>query len=180
MSIARIAHRFATAILDSMPEGPDREVFLNDLADVRSSVLGSRELLLFFQSPVISEKLKMGTVDALFADRVQSPALAVIRFLVEKGREEYIMEIIDTVFTLHRDREGILSTSIHSAVDLGEDQRSALHDKLEQLSGKRIEVQYDVDAALLGGLIVRMDDMVYDGSVRHTLQRLRDHLVRGA
>lgn len=180
MSIARIAHRFATAILDNSPEGPDRETFLKDLADVRSSVLGSRELLLFFESPVIPGKLKLSTVDALFADRVQAPALAVVRFLVEKEREEYIIEIIDTVFALHRDREGILSTSIHSAVGLGEDQRSALHDKLERISGKRIEVRYDVDAALLGGLVVRMDDTVYDGSVRHNLQRLREHLVRGA
>lgn len=86
MSIVRIAKRFAPAILDAMPEGSDREVFFRDLADVQSSIRQSRDLLLFFQSPVISQKRKLEAIDALFAERVGSYVLNVLRFLFERER----------------------------------------------------------------------------------------------
>ena len=53
MSIARIAHRFAAAILDAAPADAERMSFLDDLADVRSSIRQSRDLRMFFESPVI-------------------------------------------------------------------------------------------------------------------------------
>lgn len=180
MSIVRIAKRFAPAILDAMPEGSDREVFFRDLADVQSSIRQSRDLLLFFQSPVISQKRKLEAIDALFAERVGSYVLNVLRFLVEREREEFVLEIIDAVFELRREREGILVTSVHSAVDLSDGQRAALQSALERASGKRVETQYGVDAELMGGLTVRLGDTVYDGSVRRQLRRLRDRFVTGS
>jgi F-type H+-transporting ATPase subunit delta len=180
MSTVRIAQRFAPAIIDAIPDGTDRELFFRDLADVKSSVLKSRELLMFFQSPVISQKRKLEAIDALFAERVSAYVLNVLRFLVEREREEFVLEIIDAVFELHREREGILVTSVQSAVELSDSQRTALQSALERTSGKRVETQYGVDADLMGGLMVRLGDTVYDGSVRRQLRRLRDRFVSGS
>lgn len=91
-----------------------------------------------------------------------------------------MLEIIDAVFELRREREGILVTSVHSAVDLSDGQRAALQSALERASGKRVETQYGVDAELMGGLTVRLGDTVYDGSVRRQLRRLRDRFVSGS
>ena len=179
MSIARIASRFAVAILDAIPEGTDREAFFQDLDDVRRSVRQSRELHLFFQSPVIPEKRKREAIDALFADRIGGYALGVLRFLVEKEREEFLVEIIDAVFDLRRQREGILATRVHSAVELTAEQRAALQSALERASGKRVEAEYARDAELMGGLTVRLGDTVYDGSVRRQLARLRERFTQG-
>ncbi len=180
MSIARIANRFAEAILDAVPEGSERMSFLNDLRDVQSSIRQSRELLLFFQSPVLSPRLKRDTITALFAERVGAYTLQVLLFLAEKEREEYVLEVIDAVFEKYRDREGILRTEIHSAVEMNPSQQAALNAALERMSGKRVESRYDVNAELMGGLVVRLGDTVYDGSVRQQLKRLRDRFVSGA
>lgn len=180
MSIARIAHRFAKAILDAVPEGTDTSTFLRDLADVQSSIRQSRELLMFFQSPVISRVQKIEAVDALFAERVGTYTRDVLRFLVEKEREEFVVEILDAVFDLYREREGIISTRINSAVEMSAGQQAALNSALERMSGKRVEAEYGVDAAMLGGVSVRLGDTIYDGSVRHQLKRLRDRFVSGA
>jgi F-type H+-transporting ATPase subunit delta len=179
MSIVRIANRFAVAILDAMPADADREVLFRDFADVLSSVRKSRDLLMFFQSPVISQARKLEAIDALFTGRVGPFVLSVLRFLVEKEREEYILEIFDALFDLRRQREGIISTSVHSAVELSEGQRAALQTALERVSGKRVEAEYAIDADLMGGVTVRLGDTVYDGSVQHQLKRLRARFVGG-
>jgi len=179
MSIARIAHRFAAAILDAAPTDAERQSYLDDLADLRNSIRQSRELRLFFESPVIPQSRKLGVVDALFSGRIGAYALSVIRFLVEKEREEYVLPIIDAVFEMHREREGILSTRIQSAVELSAQQQASLGAALERMSGKRIETRYEIDPALLGGLVVRLGDKVYDGSVRRQLKRLHDRFVSG-
>lgn len=179
MSIARIAHRFAEAIIDAVPEGTAREEVFRDLADVRSSLSNSRELRLFFQSPVIPQTRKLAAVDALFDGRVGPYVRDVLRFLVEKEREAYVLQIIDAVFTLHREREGILTTSVRSAVALTENQRAALRAALEAVSGKRVEAEYGEDASLVGGLTVRLGDTVYDGSVRQQLKRLHARFLGG-
>lgn len=180
MSIARIAHRFAKAILDAVPEGTDSAVFLRDISDVQTSIRQSRELLMFFQSPVISQASKDAAVEALFSDRIGAYLLSVLKFLVEKEREAYVVEILDTVLELYREREGILTTNINSAVELSADQQATLSAALERMSGKRVEAEFGVDAGMIGGLTVRLGDTIYDGSVRHQLKRLRERFVSGA
>ncbi|MBN1447154.1 MAG: ATP synthase F1 subunit delta, partial [Bacteroidetes bacterium] len=94
-------------------------------------------------------------------------------------REDLILDVILAVYDLRREREGILSTTIRSAVELTDDQRRALQDALSAASGKRVDAVYDIDPLLIGGVTVRLGDTVYDGSVRQQLKRLRDRFVRG-
>lgn len=179
MSNTRVAYRYAEAILDSVPEGMSTESVMQELQDVRRSIEKSRELHLFFMSPIIAQTQKAAGVDALFGDRVSPFVLSVLQLLIEKQREDLILDVILAVYDLRREREGILSTTIRSAVELTDDQRRALQDALSAASGKRVDAVYDIDPLLIGGVTVRLGDTVYDGSVRQQLKRLRDRFVRG-
>lgn len=175
----RAASRYALAILDSRPDGLPVETLLQDLRDVRASVLASRELMNFFMSPVISQRHKLDGVHLLFDGKLSEYAVAALVLLVEKNREDLVLEIIDAVFELHRKREGIISSRITSAVDLNDEQRTRLVDALQRVSGKHVEAEYVTDPQIMAGLIVRLDDKVYDGSVRRQLQRLRTRFISG-
>ena len=179
MSTVRIAKRYAEAVLDAIPEGMAADDLISELVDVRSSIRQSRELQLLFESPIIPGKKKTEAVEALFTGKVSAYTLSVLTLLIEKGREEVLVDIIDAVIELRRMREGILATAVHSAVELSEQDRTALQDALASVSGKRIDAQYGVDADLVGGVTVRLGDTVYDGSVRRQLKRLRDRFVSG-
>ncbi len=179
MSTHRVAIRYATAILEALPETLSMEQLLSDVRDLRSSILASRELRLFFESPVISRENKRAGVDALFADKLSDYTVGVLRLLVEKGREVLVLDILDAVIALHREREGIVASSISSAVELDSAQRTRLEAMLAERSGKRVEAEYHIDPSLIGGLTVRLGDTVYDGSVRRQLQRLRTRFITG-
>lgn len=179
MSNLRFATRYAEAIVDAIPADTSAEAVIGELQDVQASIEASRELRLFFESPVIAPAAKAKTVKALFADRVGPYVLSVLLLLVEKNREAAVLDIIEQVFDLRRQREGVLATTVRSAIELSDAQRSALENALATASGKRVEAEYAVAPELVGGLVVRMGDTVYDGSVQHQLKRLRDRFVTG-
>jgi ATP synthase F1 delta subunit len=74
---------------------------------------------------------------------------------------------------LHARREGIVEAVVTSAGPLDEAERLALHERLQSLTGSRVEMRLEVDPALLGGLQVLIGDRLIDGSVRGRLERLR-------
>ena len=179
MSNTKVAFRYAEAILDAVPDGEDAQRVVDDLLDVRASILASKELQLFFESPIISQKKKADAVDALFTGRIGTYPLKVLQLLIAKEREEYVIEIIDALLELRRQRQGILRTTIASAIELDESQRSKLSDTLAAATGKRIEAEYQLQPELMGGVLVRLGDTVYDGSVSNQLKRLHERFVSG-
>ncbi len=179
MRYTKVAFRYAKAILDAAPEGTDIATVLGDLQDVHASITGSHELKLFFESPVISEQKKGEAVRALFTGRISDYVLSVLLLLVEKGRENLVLLIIDAAMDLHREREGIIRTHVTSAVALSEDQRTQLAAALHATSGKKVDAAYSVEPALMGGALVRLGDTVYDGSIQNQLKRLRTRLISG-
>ncbi len=180
MSSPRVASRYALAILDSRPEDLPLDTLLQDLMDVRASVTASSELRQFFKSPIISRKHKTDGTSTLFDGKVSPFTVGALLLLVENNRENLILEIIDAVFDLHRKREGIVASRIVSAVELSEEERGRLIAALRKLSGKNIEAEYATDPAIMGGVIVRLDDRIFDGSVRRQLQRLRTRFISGS
>jgi F-type H+-transporting ATPase subunit delta len=94
---------------------------------------------------------------------------------------------VETVASIHREfrrlynrREGIVEADATSAAELDPDEVAALRSRLEQITGEKVELQTHVDASLLGGVQVRVGDLLIDGSVRGRLERLRNRLASGA
>ena len=77
------------------------------------------------------------------------------------------------------DRQNRRRVSVRSAVPLTDAQRAALEDSLARSLGATPILTAAVDPALLGGLVVQVGDVVYDGSVRNRLEQLRHRLIQG-
>ena len=180
MHISRVARRYAEAILSALPEGLSREEFFRDVDDLKSSLVRSRELRNFFESPIIASEKKTGAIQALFADRLHPFALNVLNFLVEKTRERQVVEIIEALIELKRAQDGILFATVASAVPIDENGRTALEDALRVASRQSVETEYKIEPSLIGGVKVRMNNIVYDGSVAHQLRELRTRFMIGA
>ena len=64
-------------------------------------------------------------------------------------------------------------------VELGNDQEKDLRAQLERITGKKAKLRFVIDKAIRGGLIVRIGDTVFDASVSHQLERMRERFVTG-
>jgi F-type H+-transporting ATPase subunit delta len=177
MIISRVARRYAEAVYDSVPAELGVEGFLRDLADLRSSLKQSRELQVFFHSPVVSFAKKSLIIETLFRDAVHPYTYGVLRFLLHKRREPLLMEMIEAVVELHRVRSGIVTATVTTAADIRPEQAASVEAVLQDLAKARVETTYKTDESIRGGMIVRIGDLVYDGSVARGLARLRELLV---
>lgn len=88
-----------------------------------------------------------------------------------------MIEIINEYLHLMDERKNILRVKVTSAKPLDDGSKTMLEGSLKNLTGKNIRAAYREDAALLGGLSVRIGDKVYDGSLRQQLRNLKAKLT---
>lgn len=151
-----------------------------DLALIRETLEGSRDLELLFDSPVVSRERKKAVMSGLFKEHVQPLTLSFLNLLVDKRRESMIEEVMAAHTRLRDEQDGIVEAQVRSAMPLDDAGREAVKKQIESLTGKTARISVQVDKALLGGMVVRIGDTVYDGSVSGQLASLRERLHAGS
>jgi F-type H+-transporting ATPase subunit delta len=75
------------------------------------------------------------------------------------------------------EREGIVGAEVRSAIELSPQQRQNLQQRLEKYTGRKVRLEALVDTNVRGGVIARVGDTVFDGSISTQLERLRQRLA---
>jgi F-type H+-transporting ATPase subunit delta len=179
MITTRVARRYAQALLESAESERVLEPVLNDARLLQEYVDQSRDLRLFLRSPVIKTEKKASILQTLFEPLVHRLTMNFILLLLEKRREEVLPVIIEQLFVLNDQQKGIVNLELRAATDLSKTHRSAITRRFEQLMGKKIRISFSVDVSLKGGVLARVGDTVYDGSVRRQLEMLKEQFARG-
>lgn len=171
-----VARTYARALYEEAESGSNIESVDADVELIRSTLDGSPDLARFFRSPVISREKKESVVRTLFGDRVGRLTLRFLVMLVKKEREDHFPQIVDAYRAMRDEQLGIVEANARVAWDMDADERSELAEALGRLTGKRVRLNVEKDADLIGGLVIRIGDTVYDGSVRRQLEVLRDRM----
>jgi F-type H+-transporting ATPase subunit delta len=102
----------------------------------------------------------------------------LVAFIVHQGRARDLVHIVDAFVALAAEERQKVVAEVRAAVPLDEKQRASLQKALEDATGKQITLKVLVDPAVVGGLTARVGDLVFDASVRKSLQHLRETLER--
>ncbi len=180
MTNQTVARRYAQALYEEAAHQQRVERVDEDIALIREALETSRELVVFFESPVVPRQKKKAVVQALFAERVEPTTLSFLRLLIEKKREALFADVVQAYRALRDEQLGIIEARARVASSLSEDEERFLVQALERLTGARVRLKVEQDASLVGGLVVRIGDTVYDGSVRHQLASLRERMEYGS
>ncbi len=180
MSQITVARRYAQALYETARQDGQAEQVDADVALIRAGLDGSRELVRFFESPIIPREKKLAVVKTLFGPRVQPTTLRFLQLLVEKRREALFPAVVEAYHALRDEQMGIVEADARVAHPLGETEGKALGQALEKMTGRRVRLRVTLDPALIGGAVIRVGDTVYDGSVHHQLATLRVRLEHGS
>ena len=176
MSDVRVARRYAQAFLGLAKSRQDLERLSEDIETLRHVVRESREFVAFLKSPVIKAEKKQATLRAMFEGRLRPQTMGFLLLVVEKRREETLPRIIEEFFRLLDARLGIVAVDVQSAAELPKGYREKISGEFERLTGKQVRLSVQVDETLIGGLVTRLGDTVFDGSIRRQLELLRGRL----
>lgn len=174
-----VARRYARALYEEAERASKTDVVDADMELLRTSLRDSDELARFFRSPVISREKKLDVVRALFEERVDALTLQFVGMLIRKQREDVLPRIAQAYRDMRDEQLGIVEAKARAARELGVDEREELVTALGRLTGKEVRLHVEKDPDLIGGLVIRIGDTVYDGSVRHQLEQLRDKMEVG-
>jgi len=176
MSQRTVARRYATALYEEADASGVLGTVDDDVRMLRDSLSSTDELSRFFKSPVIPAEKKDAVVQSLLGDRVHALLVRFLRLLIRKDRETMTTAILDAYQSLRDEQRGIVDAHVTTARPLSDDDRDAVVEALEAQTDQTIRLHVEEDADLIGGIVIRIGDRVFDGSVRNKLSSLHDRL----
>ena len=178
MSSGSVARRYAKAIVDIGDAQQILTVLGSDIEKIAQLFASSAELAVSMSNPAFPRSDRRKILAAVL-ERVQTHAITrnVMNLLLDKDRIGELAAIARELRALIQARSGKLTAEIISFAPLAADQLAAITASLEKLTGKRLDVTKREDASLLGGVVAKVGDVVYDGSLKTQLRTLRDQLA---
>lgn len=173
---SKVAKRYAKAIFSAAHRANMVDAVESDLNAISHLVDTHQEFRGFLRTPRISREDKVKIAEKLFSDRITSLSMATLRLILTKGRASEFEAIREEYIQMRRELGHVLYAKVTSSANLDSDQQKAIVDTLASKSGKKVEADFSVDPSLIGGVKVAIGNYVLDGTVRGSLNRLRDAL----
>lgn len=172
-----VARRYARALLDvarstpgDEPDAPSR--LRTALAEGGRLLESQGELMAALTHPTAAVEARKKVASAVWA-KAPATFIRLLHILIERDRLRLLPQIAEAYAEAWNESRGVLAARAVSAVDLDSGQRAALADALEKATRKGVELESQVDPAVLGGLKVTLGGRTYDGTVKTQLVALK-------
>ena len=170
MQLGRI---YARALIGSADAQGVSDQVLGELADLVDNVLGEHSnLAAAIASPRVSEAEKNRVLDRLLSDKVHPVLLKFLKVACSRGRLGYLAEIRTAAEDLQNELLGRVVAEVQTAHPLDDALRGEIKHRVASSIGKEVLLKESVNPDLIGGLVVRIGDTVYDSSVAGKLDGL--------
>jgi F-type H+-transporting ATPase subunit delta len=172
-----LARVYSRALFAAAKEHGKLDLVREQLGAFCEALETHRELSVFFFSPLFSSREKKDGVDKV----LEGPDEILVNFLkvlIDNHRMPVIFRIRRQLEALWQEENRLLEVEVTSAVELDDAVVAMLRERIESQTGRKVELRRRVDDGILGGLVIRVSNMVLDASIRNQLERLRRQVAR--
>lgn len=174
-----VSKTYGEALFELAMEENKLDVFMDEVKALLQSIEENPEFSKLMNHPKIDKDEKLNVIEAVFGGRLDKELVGFLRLLVIKDRYVEVEEVLDYFLNLVKTEKGIGVAYVTSAVPLSQTQRSEVEKRLlETTSFKEMEMNFDVDESLIGGLVIRIGDRVVDSTVKTKLSELKKQLMK--
>src|SRR5262245_7628843 len=174
----RIARVYAEALLNAAERHGQADAVLGELETlVRDLFSADRQFEAFLSSGAIGRKDKARVIESVFAGRASELFVNSLLVINDHERLDLLRPILDAYRALRDERAGRTRVQVQTAVPLAEDQPERLLGQLRESLHTEPVLDARIDPDLLGGMVVRVGDWVYDSSVRQRLESMRKQII---
>lgn len=179
MQNPRLASRYAKSLIDIAQEQNVLEAVLDDMELVQEICHNNRDFVMMLKSPVVKADKKASIMHAVFDGRIQQVTKSFISLLINKGREFYMPEIADAFSTQYKELKNIRTVNLTTAVAIDESLKKLIFDKVTAaVQDGHVELNTYVDADLIGGFTLELDDKLFDASIRRDLTDIKNQFTK--
>ena len=178
MRDSTIARNYAETLLELARRNGNLRGWGHLADEVSEAMQQDRALRLFLESPRVAAAHKNRILSRAFDGQLPPQFVRFLHALVNHRRQMLLPEIAHAYHDLVDEVEGRLHASVIVAREPTDSDRGAISAQLSRAYGKEVVPHFTVNAAILGGLVVRVGDVVLDGSVRRRLATLKARMLR--
>jgi F-type H+-transporting ATPase subunit delta len=169
----QLGKTYARALIGAAQNAGVADQVIDQLSRLVDDYLAqSAELRAAFASPRIDEAEKVRVIDRIFADEFDPILIKFLKVMASRGRLGYITAVRSAAETIHDEMMGRVVASVRTAVPLNDDLRNQIAVQLGSMMNKQVRLRESVDPDLIGGMIIRIGDRVFDSSVANRLNKL--------
>ena len=177
MAYDPVAARYAQALFETAQAEGTLEEALEQLEALGALIASSADLRQFLFNPDVEPDDKVGLLDRTLQHQWSALVRAFLLMVASMGRAEVLPEMAEALRAMADQVGGRMRVTVRSAHPLSEAALARLRKTLERREQKTITVETELDPALLGGVQVRLDHRVIDGTARRQLEELRERLT---
>jgi F-type H+-transporting ATPase subunit delta len=170
----RVDIRYATALLQIAKERGVDKIVYNDMLELRVLTITSSEFKNFLKSPTVKTSQKAHILKELFKTVFHPLSLDFLLLILKKARVGNIMNIATAYVRMYRDENHLKTVTVFTEKTLLTQQKQALEKALnQQMPGETIELRPHTHSGIIGGLVLRYDDYLYNASIAKKLRNFR-------
>lgn len=177
MSVFKVASRYAKSLLDLVKDNGRLEQVKGEIEQVAATIKSSTELQAVLNNPIIKTDKKQNILKALFAGKVSPEITGFFDIMVRKGRAELVYATALEFIREYNELKGIVNAQVISAAPMSAENLEALRQEIAKQINAEVKLTNKVDAALIGGFVVKVGDRQIDSSLAGKLNKLERHFI---
>ncbi|MCX6164721.1 MAG: ATP synthase F1 subunit delta [Ignavibacteriae bacterium] len=172
--LSKAIHRYSLALFQAAENDKKLSKVAVDSNNLIGLIKSSKDLHLFFVSPVIKQEKKIKIVETLFKKKISQLSFEFIKLLIVHNREGLIVDILEGFLDLKNDSEGIIKATVISAIKFDDMEKKKMKEKIDGFTDKNSIPDFSEDNSLIGGFTIQVKDTVIDASIKRQLDNLRN------
>jgi F-type H+-transporting ATPase subunit delta len=175
--VEEIAQVYARALFEVAKEHGLLDEVRDNLNAFAQALSDTRELAVFFFSPYFSTEEKKDGLKRVVTG-AEPVFMNFLEALIERHRMPAIFRIRDDYQKLWEDERHLLAVEVTSAIELDKATVSSIGDRIGEQTKRTVELSSKVDPDILGGIVLRVGNVILDASIRNRLEQLRKQVAR--
>ena len=174
-----VSKTYAEALFEVAMEEQKADEFLEEAQAILTVLEQNPELNKLMKHPKISKAEKEQVLDNVFQGRVSREIAGFMKLLIKKERYNELPSIFQCFIDRMKEEKKIGVAYVSTAVELSEGKKTAVKQRLlDTTQYVKMEMHYEVDETLIGGMVIRIGDRVVDSSVRTKLEEMKKQLLQ--
>lgn len=173
-----IGKRYALALFEAGQELSKLDDFKEELNNISIALEKNVDLMQILEHPKVAKKAKKDLVAQVFEGQVSQEMLNFLYVIIDKGREENILDINIEYISLYNEEKNILEALAVTAVPMDKSSQNKLTKVLSEKLNKDVKVSNEVDEGVLGGVLLKIENKLIDGTIRGRLESM-ERTIKG-
>lgn len=173
----RVAKRYSEALIESAVNSNEVDKVLDELSFINQTLVSSPDLKEFLENPIITHQDKIDVINQIFANHISGSVTNLLMLLVENNRFDVFDLIVNEYSNKKDEINNIVKAKVISAIELNDDAKSKIVNKLEYKTSKKVIADYEINPAIIAGIIVEINDKTIDTSLKTKLNNIKKQLI---